>query len=117
MHDTSLYKHGVRSVDKQMSINNSEAKLSDTGGSDHVVSWDGTDTVPVAVVEAVASVTEQKATEMEPLEEAVDTDALNDLFQPAGEVGRSVGAIEFEYSDCLVRVSAGGRLEVVPLSR
>ncbi|WP_336328647.1 HalOD1 output domain-containing protein [Halovenus sp. HT40] len=106
----------MKPVDKQISANNSETKFSDTRVNNHVGSWDETDTVPIAVVEAVASMTGQDATEMEPLGEVVDTDALDDLFKPAGKAGRSVGAVEFEYSNCLVRVSAGGRLEVAPLN-
>lgn len=88
--------------------------ISDSAVQERSIEWDGEPSVSVAVITAVASVTDQEATEMEPLSNVVDTDSLNQLFEPTSRSPRTVGTVEFEYAGCLVRVSGDGRLEIVP---
>lgn len=97
-----------------MVTNNSKQRLSDRSAGEHSIDWNGEENVSIAVVNAVASVTEQEVTEMEPLSKVVDTDSLNELFEPTDRSPRTVGFVEFEYCGCLVRVSADGQLGVVP---
>lgn len=97
-----------------MITNSSERTLSDSAVEERSIEWDGEPSVSVAVVTAVASATDQDATEMEPLSNVVDTDSLNQLFDPTSRSPRTVGTIEFEYAGCLVRVSGDGLLEIVP---
>jgi len=88
--------------------------ISDPAVQERSIEWDGEPSVSVAVITAVASVTDREATEMEPLSNVVDTDSLNQLFEPTSRSPRTVGTVEFEYAGCLVRVSGDGRLEIVP---
>lgn len=53
------------------------------------------------VVEAVASVTDVDALDLDPLYETIDPDALELLF-----VDRFAGHLEFRYSGCLVTVDS-----------
>lgn len=98
----------------KMITNSSERTISDPAVEERSIEWGGEPSVSVAVVTAVASVTDQEATEMEPLSKVVDTDSLNQLFDPTSRSPRTVGTIEFEYSGCLIRVSGDGHLEVDP---
>lgn len=74
--------------------------------------WDSDGSVPVAVVETVASVTGQSPTEMEPLSEVVDTDALDQLFTSRRSTPRHLGCVQFQYQGYLVEVSATGSVRV-----
>lgn len=75
--------------------------------------WGAETSAAMAVVETVATATEQDPTEMEPLNDAVNTDALNDLFAPTDDRPRSRGYVQFEYERCHVRVRADGTVLVV----
>lgn len=75
--------------------------------------WETETSAALAVVETVAMVTDQDPTEMEPLNDVVNTDALNSLFVPTDYRGRSRGYVEFEYERCHVRVRADGTVLVV----
>ncbi|MXR52966.1 hypothetical protein GRX03_15305 [Halovenus sp. WSH3] len=74
--------------------------------------WNNDGGAPVAVVETVASVTEQCPTEMEPLSRVIDTDALDELFASTRSTPRKTGYIQFQYQGCYVRVSAEGTVYV-----
>lgn len=65
------------------------------------------------VVEAVASVAGKRITELEPLNDAVDADALNSLFASKHDGSlRRGGYLAFEYAGHFVTVFASGRIEV-----
>lgn len=70
-------------------------------------------TVSERVVSAVADVTGTDPVELEPLYTAVDSDALDALFEhsPAG-VDRTPARLEFTYSGCTVEVIGDGRVRV-----
>ena len=70
--------------------------------------WTSNSPLSMTVVEAVAAVTGEEPTEMEPLHSAVDVDALDMLLSSGMEAGIQV---EFEYEARSVRVT--GRGEVV----
>jgi hypothetical protein len=65
------------------------------------------------VVEAVTDTLGVDPTEVEPLNDVIDTDALNQLFTPTGETLRRTGQVQFEYEGCIVRVGANGTVSVV----
>jgi hypothetical protein len=68
------------------------------------------------VVEVVATVTETDPVLMEPLFDAVDPDALDDLFAPTCDerVRPSTGCVTFRYEKCVVELHADGRIAVTP---
>lgn len=67
-------------------------------------------TVPtcIAVVEAVAAVSGRDATDLPPLYESVDADALNTLFDPAGVDSDRPMSVSFTYVGYGVRVDRDG---------
>lgn len=70
--------------------------------------WTRSDHPSMAVVEAVAAVTDRTATELPPLQETIDTDALDALFD-----GESPSVtVSFRYADTDVSVIGHGTLEV-----
>lgn len=88
---------------------------SETGRSDkQTFDWSGVEPVSLSVVRAVAEVRGTEATELEPLSNSVDTDALNQVFQPSGQSSRKRGHVKFKYEGCLVKVGADGEVVAVP---
>lgn len=63
---------------------NSAAAGSGTDGTIKTFDWDESLQPSTAVVEAVAAATDRDATELEPIHESVDADALDKLIDPAG---------------------------------
>ena len=80
----------------------------------YVVQYDRLDTEPlsVAIVDAVATFRNRDVTELEPLHYAIDTDALERLFEPRADGLRDGGSVTFEYSDCLVTITAAGEIRI-----
>lgn len=74
--------------------------------------WDSDGGAPVAVVEAVASVTNQSPTDMEPLSTVIKPDAFDELFASTRSTPRNTGHVQFQYQGCYVRVSATGAVRV-----
>jgi hypothetical protein len=64
------------------------------------------DTVPTctAVIEAVAAVSDRDATDLPPLYESIDPDALNMLFDPVDDHSDRPLAVSFTYFGYRVRV-------------
>lgn len=58
----------------------------------------------VAVLEAVADAEDADALDLPPLYEAVDTDALEAIFQPMADGSTRAGRVEFTYHGYLVTV-------------
>ena len=68
-----------------------------------------------AVVVAVAAATRSDPLELPPLYDAVDPDALSDLFEPSPTgAKRFEGTVTFEYADHLVTVEGEGTITVEP---
>lgn len=70
--------------------------------------WGDDEAPSMPVVTAVASLKDVEPTELAPLSNAVDTDALNSLFATTGASERQSGYVQFDYEGCSVRVSADG---------
>lgn len=80
----------------------------------YAVQYDRLDNEPlsVAVVDAVATFSNEDVTELEPLHYTINADALERLFEPRADGLRSGGSVTFEYNDCLVTVDADGEIRV-----
>jgi len=76
--------------------------------------WSDEDAVTVAVVNTVSKVTGRDPTEMRPLAEVVDSEALGMLFATPGAGGGS-NHVQFEYEGCLVRVRGDRTVDVTPV--
>ncbi|ELZ08180.1 hypothetical protein NP511_01285 [Natrinema thermotolerans] len=86
-----------------------------TAHRDHyAVQYDRLDDEPlsVTVADAVATYKGVEVTDLEPLHYSINADALERLFEPRTDGLRSNGSVTFEYSDCLVTVTADGEIRV-----
>lgn len=85
-----------------------------TSSERHVVQYDRLDaeSLSVTVAEAVATVVGADVTELEPLHYAINTDALERLFEPRANGLRTGGSVSFEYCGCIVSVTANGEISV-----
>lgn len=72
--------------------------------------------VSTVIVKAVAAFTNTPPTELPPLYEAINPDALNRLysFNPPRASGQTDGHVTFTYNDCKIRVFWTGRIEIEP---
>jgi hypothetical protein len=66
----------------------------------------------ICVVEAVAEAIETDPKDLQPIYEAIDPDALNQLFESAHQFRR--GCIMFRYEGCSITVDADGWIAVSP---
>jgi hypothetical protein len=86
------------------------------GGEEKVierVDWTNGGSPSTAVVQAVARSRDCSPTELDSLEDAVDTDALNALFAPRYDgTSRGTGSVSFSYADRHVVVFSDGRVVV-----
>lgn len=72
-------------------------------------------TVVEAVVTAIADELAADPLELDPLYDAVDPDALEEIFADCGEASRTVGTVTFESNGCSVTVFASGEVAVSEL--
>jgi hypothetical protein len=70
--------------------------------------WQRSGQPSVMIVEAVAAATDRKTTDLSPLQETIDADALDTLLD--GQV--SSVAVSFRYADTGVTVTGDGSIEV-----
>lgn len=84
----------------------------DSDATTHTCRWEfGDDDVGPAgsVVRAVAAVTGNPPSQLRPLYEVIDPEALDDLFAPdGGERANPDAAVSFTYEGCAVSVHATG---------
>lgn len=67
------------------------------------------DSITTAVLEAVATCTRQDMLDLDPLDEVIDADALNDLLRPRADgTPRTNVSVEFSYQGYLVSVEGSG---------
>jgi hypothetical protein len=80
----------------------------------HVVQYDhhSTESLSVAIADAVATHCDQEVTTLEPLHYAINAEALERLFEPRANELRTGGSITFEYNECLVTVTARGEITI-----
>lgn len=79
----------------------------------HDGNWE-TESVSAAVIEAVSTVTNTPTTDLDPLYNVINPDALDRLYKPMhdGAPRLSGGTTAFIYSDCRVTVHADGEVKV-----
>jgi hypothetical protein len=70
------------------------------------------ESVSDAVLRAVAAFHEVDATELPPLYDVVEPDALNSLSSNRGSHGPFTGLVSFKYTNVIVEVDGGSRLTV-----
>ena len=71
-----------------------------------------TDGLVSAITDAVASVSESSPTELEPLYDSIDVDALSALFAPTVSGEERRGQVTFPYGDYQITVVADGEQTV-----
>lgn len=64
-----------------------------------------------AVIAAVATFTSREPTDLPPLFEAVDPDALNRLFTHPYDAGRRF-TVNFNYAGCAIQIARDGQITV-----
>ncbi|WP_226038991.1 HalOD1 output domain-containing protein [Natrinema sp. DC36] len=75
--------------------------------------WTANDDPSISIVRTVAAVTGTEPTEMRPLYEVVDPEAMNRLLTRAGARTRPI-RLSFRFENCAVTVHADGRVIVAP---
>lgn len=97
--------------DSDQTLNNQNKLEADSEQT--AFTWTADRSVSEQVVQAVAAVSGNSITEIEPLNNAVDADALNNLFSTKldGSIRRG-GYLAFEYANHFVTVFASGQIEV-----
>lgn len=70
------------------------------------------DTPSLAVISAVAALTGETITDLEPLHLTVDPDALDKLWGGSGESDQSKSQISFTFADHEITLSRGGLLTI-----
>ena len=77
--------------------------------------WNGDRSIATAVVRAVAATLDAAPSQIEPVSDVVDTDALEALFSPRSEGSpRDEGSVSFTFEGCDVTVHADGEIVVRP---
>ncbi|GAA0201583.1 HalOD1 output domain-containing protein [Haladaptatus pallidirubidus] len=83
--------------------------------AEYIYEMDDEENVTDGVVTAVGNATEMSMTEMTPLHESVDVDALNDLFSDNHDgSSRNQGRVRFTYCGCRIHILSTGRVLVEP---
>ena len=78
--------------------------------------WSSDDDVSIAIVEAVAEITNVEVLDIDPLYESIDPDALNKIFEPRaeGEPRKIGGSVTIAANECTVTVYSDGEIEIEP---
>lgn len=76
--------------------------------------WQGDESVTTVVSTGVAAITNTPPTELDPLFEILDPDALNQLFSSTNGPSRGDGRVSFQFNDCTVIVDATGEIAISP---
>ena len=63
----------------------------------------------------VASYAEKDLLELPPLQETIDVEALDRVFESAGS-GDGMTRLEFEYAECRIRISQDGSVDLTPVN-
>lgn len=84
------------------------------GSDGHRYEWPDDTELSIAAIEAVAAVSGRDPTEIEPLHESLDPDALDALFQSGRETTVD-GTVSFSFADHRIVAHGDGELVVYPL--
>lgn len=80
--------------------------------------WEGDVPLSTTILSLVGSATDADPTELEPLNDAVDPDALDALFAPReGGTPRRPGTVSFRFAGFTVTVDADGTVALRPANR
>lgn len=79
--------------------------------STHDTEYERTESVSLAVVDAVAAVTGVSPTRLPPLADCIETDALDALFETPPDAP-TARLLTFRYAGCTVSVGGDGRLSI-----
>lgn len=80
--------------------------------SEHRYEWDRELELSIAVIEAVADVANSNPTELEPLGNYIDPDALDRLFGPRDSHDTLEGSVSFPLGEYFVEVHSDGQIIV-----
>ena len=97
-----------------MSPRNSDAEDTGNGTEDRSrrVAWFGDRPVSITVVEAIADITDTPPTELPPLHEYLDTEALDQLVSPSTSQEIASLTVTFEYFGMYVRIDTNQGIEI-----
>lgn len=84
----------------------------DASGTYHATFDIDTESPSVRLLEAVAAVRNEDPTELDPLDNYVDPDALNVIFEPMQSQSGSHGSFSFAYEGLLVLLHSDGEIEL-----
>ena len=77
--------------------------------------WRSDESVTTTVIRGVAAVTNTPPTELDPLFEILDSDALGQIFRSTDSgCSRDDGWVSFQFNGCAVIVNATGEIEITP---
>ncbi|WP_323190324.1 HalOD1 output domain-containing protein [Halostella sp. PRR32] len=96
-------------------MRDSDRDTPDSDGDTYVVhhDWDEDDSLSSTVVTAVAAIRNVEPTAIDPLNEAVDPDALNTIFENRhGGAERSGATLTLRLNKCSVTIHGDGRVVV-----
>jgi len=77
--------------------------------------WNSREEPALTVINTVATVAGDDPTQLGPLSNTVDPDALNALWKPEQNENRSSSYVQFDYEDCRIRLTGDGKALVVAL--
>lgn len=83
----------------------------DEGAESYHVACEDSELASTNVVLSISALEGAGPTDLPPLAETVNPDALDRLFSPSTEVE---GSVSFEYAGYEVTVNSDGRLEIIP---
>lgn len=72
------------------------------------------DSVPLTIVNAVATTTGTASTDLPPLAEVIDPDAVETLFESVAGPTAADGQLTFRYAGCTVVVESDGGVSATP---
>ncbi len=103
-----------------MSTNSTERMSGGTANGDmptETIHLSDTESVPLAVVTVASSLKDTEQTELNPLGEEIDTDALEQLFTPTNNSMTPKGYLEFPYEGCLISIDSDGLVSATLLDQ
>lgn len=75
-----------------------------------------TESITTLIVKAVATLRDTPSTELDPIYETINSEALNNIFAPECHSGGFDDHVEFTYGHCRVTVFCTGLIEIDPES-
>ena len=79
--------------------------------------WTSAEPLNSTILTALADVKDVEPTELEPLYEHIDPDALESLFDPDGDGLRTDGHVSFSFADHYVTIHGHGEYAVISLAK